>query len=175
MYGQPLRPPLLSDSVHPCKPVLSFSHDLCNSPTRHLPIRSHFRSVSSVLTSGKVFLPTPLRLHPRRPQQRLHHHAILFCLFSQSTQLFRRCLGRDNIKIKTNALKADGHVFGDAKRAAKIQVSLHRDLNAFGGYAHGRGHHLAGDLRAGRQSPSKRSPEQAPVPAPPTPLWASAW
>jgi hypothetical protein len=55
-----------------------------------------------------------------------------------------------------NALKADGHVFGYAKRAPEIQVSLDCDLNAFGWYAHHRCHHLTGDLGASRQSPEQQ-------------------
>src|SRR6266566_5934509 len=43
-----------------------------------------------------------------------------------------------------------------AKGASKIQVSLHRDLNAFGWYAHSRSHHLTGDLRTSRQSPKQK-------------------
>src|SRR5712664_425065 len=58
--------------------------------------------------------------------------------------------------MQTNALKADGHVFRYAKCASKIQVSLHRDLNAFGGYAQRRSHHLTGNLRASRQSPKQK-------------------
>src|ERR1700676_2708165 len=58
--------------------------------------------------------------------------------------------------MKMNALKADGHVVRYAKGASKIQVSLHCDLNAFGWYAHSRGHHLTGDLRTSRQSPKQK-------------------
>src|SRR5712692_8963122 len=43
-----------------------------------------------------------------------------------------------------------------AKGTSKIQVSLHRDLNAFGWYAHSRSHHLTGDLRTSRQSPKQK-------------------
>src|ERR1700730_7851915 len=41
-------------------------------------------------------------------------------------------------------------------RSSEIQVSFHRDLNAFGWYAHSRRHHLAGGLRASRQSPKQK-------------------
>src|SRR3984893_4366007 len=41
-------------------------------------------------------------------------------------------------------------------RSSKIQVSFHRDLNAFGWYAHSRRHHLAGDLRTSRQSSKQK-------------------
>ena len=58
--------------------------------------------------------------------------------------------------MKMNVLKADGHGFGCAKGTSEIQVSLHRDLNAFGWYAHGRSHHLTGDLCASRQSPKQK-------------------
>ena len=97
----------------------------------------------------------PLGVQLGRPHQSLHHHAILFGFFPQSTQLFRSCRRRNDIKAKLNAFKADGHVLRNAKGAPKIQISLHRDLNAFGWYAHSRSHHLTGDLRASRQSPKQ--------------------
>src|SRR5438132_11982563 len=58
--------------------------------------------------------------------------------------------------MKTNALKSHAHVLCYAKRASKIQVPFHRHLNTFGWYAHRRSDHLAGDLRAGRQSPKQK-------------------
>jgi hypothetical protein len=58
--------------------------------------------------------------------------------------------------MKTNALKSDGHVLGYAKGASKIHLSLHRNLNAFGWYTHGRSHHLTGDLRTSRQRPKQK-------------------
>jgi len=53
--------------------------------------------------------------------------------------------------MELDTFKADGHVFCDAERASKIQVSLYGDLDAVGWYAHGRSHHLARDLGACRQ------------------------
>ena len=38
----------------------------------------------------------------------------------------------------------------------RSRSALHRDLNAFGWYAHRRSHHLTGDLRASRQSPKQK-------------------
>lgn len=58
--------------------------------------------------------------------------------------------------MQANVLKADGHVLCYSKCASKIQVSFDCDLNAFGWYAHGRGHHLTGDLRASCQSPKQK-------------------
>src|SRR5882672_7110657 len=58
--------------------------------------------------------------------------------------------------MKTYALKADAHVLCYAKRASKIQVPFDRNRNPFGWYAHRRSDHLAGDLRAGRQSPKQK-------------------
>ena len=47
----------------------------------------------------------------KRIEDDLHRHAILFCFLSQSAQLFWCCFRRSYIKMKMNALKADGHVF----------------------------------------------------------------
>ena len=101
-------------------------------------------------------VPNPLGLHLRWPRQGLHNHTILFRLCLQSLHLFRGCVWRGNIKMKTNALETDGHVFRYPKRASKIQVSFHRDLNAFRRYTHSSGHHLTGDLRASRQSSEQK-------------------
>jgi hypothetical protein len=96
-------------------------------------------------------LTNPNGLKTRGAQQGLHDYAILFCFFSQCLQLFRRCLRRSNVEMKVDAFKSDRHIFCDAKRAPKIQISLDRDFNSFGRDAHRRSHHLTGDLRASRQ------------------------
>src|SRR6266850_8165843 len=58
--------------------------------------------------------------------------------------------------METNFLKTDGQIFSYAKRAPKIQVSFDSHFNTFGGYAHSRSHHLAGDLRTSRQGPKQK-------------------
>jgi Protein of unknown function (DUF4242) len=58
--------------------------------------------------------------------------------------------------MKVDAFEADRDVFRYAKGTSEIQVSLHRYLDAFGRYAHCRGHHLAGDLRTSCQSPKQK-------------------
>src|ERR1035437_321359 len=58
--------------------------------------------------------------------------------------------------MKLNTFKAYRDVFGDAEGAAEIQVSLHRNLNAFSRYAHSGCHHLAGNLRTSSQSPKQK-------------------
>jgi hypothetical protein len=55
-----------------------------------------------------------------------------------------------------NTFKAYRDVFCYAEGAAEIQVSLHRDLDAFRRYAHSGCHHLASDLRTSRQSPKQK-------------------
>ena len=108
------------------------------------------------MTAARSNLRSPLAFQLRRLHQGLHHHAILFRFFSQSIHLLRGGLGRNNIEVQTNALKADGHVLGYAQSASKIQVSRHGDLNTFRGYAHSRCNHLTGDLRASRESPKQK-------------------
>jgi hypothetical protein len=70
--------------------------------------------------------------------------------------LFRGCLWSNNIKVKSHALKADRHLFCDAKRSSKVQVSLRDDFNALGWDAHRCSDHLASYLRASRQSPKQK-------------------
>jgi hypothetical protein len=41
----------------------------------------------------------------------LRYYAILLRFLSQSTQLFRCCIGRSNVEMKMDVLKANGHVF----------------------------------------------------------------
>jgi hypothetical protein len=121
--------------------------------------------------------PDRLRTYPhvldwRRMQQCLHYNAILFGFLLKSCQLLLRCLRRVDIKIDADAFKADRHRFRHAECPLQIQVSLNCHLDIIRRYSHRGGDHLAGDLCASGHAPSSRSPEQAPVPAPPTPLCA---
>ena len=97
--------------------------------------------------------PTTFSLQFWRLVQRLHDHTILFCLLAQCAQFAQsRRLRSDNFKSGMNTLKADRYFLRDTERAPKVQISFDRYLNPFDRYSHGRGNHLAGDLRAGRQS-----------------------
>lgn len=81
--------------------------------------------------------------------QGLHYHTILFGLLLQGAQLLAGCLRRADVKNDSDALKSDSRVFGNSQGPLQVQVALDGDVNALGGYAHGCGHHLAGDLGTG--------------------------
>src|ERR1700733_15457115 len=106
----------------------------------------------SSLSATRSLPIDPFSLQFWRLVQRLHDHTILFCLLPQCTQLLSRRLRSDNFKSGMNALTADRYFLRDTERAPKVQISFDRYFNPFDRYSHGRGNHLAGDLRAGRQS-----------------------
>src|ERR1700722_1947343 len=97
-------------------------------------------------------LRKPFGLQTGRLDQSLHDHAILFRFLAQCAQLFLGRLRRHNIESQAQTLKADRHVLRYAESAAKIQVSLDRDVDIFRWYSHGRRNHLARYLRAGGES-----------------------
>ncbi len=65
-------------------------------------------------------------------------------------------MGCADVKNDSDALKSDGRLFRDSQRS--LQVQMHppvRDIDAFGGYFHRRGYHLASDLRASGERPQQ--------------------
>jgi hypothetical protein len=58
--------------------------------------------------------------------------------------------------------------------ASEVEVAFGNGFDAFGGDLHRRGDHLAGDWAHAASAPRRRSPEQAAMPEPPAPAWASA-
>src|ERR1700683_4896323 len=72
--------------------------------------------------------------------------------------------------MKMNTFKAYRDVFCYAEGAAEIQISLHRNLDAFSRYAHSGCHHLAGNLRTSSQSPKQKVTGTSAGTGPPDPL-----
>src|SRR5215469_3113917 len=91
-----------------------------------------------------------------RVKKGLHDNAELLGFFVQGGELFRSGAGGSDVEVKANAFKADRHVFGNAKRAAQIQVAIDSGFDLFRWDTNGCSDHLTGDLRAGRESAEKQ-------------------
>jgi hypothetical protein len=83
--------------------------------------------------------------------QSLHDDTIPLAPFTESLQLFRRGLGSKDVKPQADPLETYRGIARNPERPSQVQIPLNGDLDAFGPYLHGRGHHLTGNLGACRQ------------------------
>jgi len=79
----------------------------------------------------------------------LHDYAVLLGFFGATPGVVSvGGGGSGDIELEMDGFEADGNFFGDAEGAAKIQVAIHSDFDAFGRNGHGGRDHLTGDLSA---------------------------